>query len=245
MAVSPVMTNSAATTKSTSSAATTKSTSSTTTTSSSGNVGTGSSANELLDSFMTLLVAQMQNQDPTDPMDNNQLTAQLAQFNTAAGVEQLNTTMNSMGTLVASMQQMNSADWVGRDIMIAGDPKVSTADNGNQKVGISLDSDADEVTVTLTDAAGNAYNAKLKNVEAGVHEYTLDDFEDFQPSDPRTQADTSFTVSFTATNADGSAPAITALKPAKVQSVSFTSSGAVLQLGVDGTASLSEVYLIE
>lgn len=245
MAVSPVMTNSAATTKSTSSAATTKSTSSTTTTSSSGNVGTGSSANELLDSFMTLLVAQMQNQDPTDPMDNNQLTAQLAQFNTAAGVEQLNTTMNSMGTLVASMQQMNSADWVGRDIMIAGDPKVSTADNGNQKVGISLDSDADEVTVTLTDAAGNAYNATLKNVEAGVHEYTLDDFEDFQPSDPRPQADTSFTVSFTATNADGSAPAITALKPAKVQSVSFTSSGAVLQLGVDGTASLSEVYLIE
>lgn len=245
MAVSPVMTNSAATTRSTSSAATTKSSSSTTTTSSSGNVGTGSSANELLDSFMTLLVAQMQNQDPTDPMDNNQLTAQLAQFNTAAGVEQLNTTMNSMGTLVASMQQMNSADWVGRDIMIAGDPKVSTADNGNQKVGLSLDSDADEVTVTLTDAAGNAYNAKLKNVEAGVHEYTLDDFEDFQPSDPRTQADTSFTVSFTATNADGSAPAITALKPAKVQSVSFTSSGAVLQLGVDGTASLSEVYLIE
>lgn len=245
MAVSPVMTNSAATTRSTSSAVTTKSTSSTTTTSSSGNVGTGSSADELLDSFMTLLVAQMQNQDPTDPMDNNQLTAQLAQFNTAAGVEQLNTTMNSMGTLVASMQQMNSADWVGRDIMIAGDPKVSTADNGNQKVGLSLDSDADEVTVTLTDAAGNAYNAKLKNVEAGVHEYTLDDFEDFQPSDPRTQADTSFTVSFTATNADGSAPAITALKPAKVQSVSFTSSGAVLQLGVDGTASLSEVYLIE
>jgi len=112
-------------------------------------------------------------------------------------------------------------------------------------VGLSLDSAADEVTVTLTDAAGNAYNAKLKNVEAGVHEYTLDDFEDFQPSDPRTQADTSFTVSFTATNADGSAPAITALKPAKVQSVSFTSSGAVLQLGVDGTASLSDVYLIE
>lgn len=244
MAVSPLMTQSAVTTKSTST--TTNTTSSTSSSSSSsGSVGTGSTADELLDSFMTLLVAQMQNQDPTDPMDNNDLTAQLAQFNTAAGVEQLNTTMNSMGTLVASMQQMNSADWVGRDIMIQGDPKVSTATDGNQKVGLSLDSAADEVTVTLTDAAGNAYNAKLKNVEAGVHEYTLDDFEDFQPSDPRTQADTSFTVSFTATNADGSAPAITALKPAKVQSVSFTSSGAVLQLGVNGTASLSEVYLIE
>ncbi|WP_342323899.1 flagellar hook capping FlgD N-terminal domain-containing protein [Kosakonia sp. BYX6] len=242
MAVSPVMTQSASTNATTKS---TSSTSNTNSTSSSGNVGTGSTADELLDSFMTLLVAQMQNQDPTDPVDNNQLTAQLAQFNTAAGVEQLNTTMNSMGTLVASMQQMNSADWVGRDIMVEGDPKVSTATDGNQKVGLSLDSDADEVTVTLTDSAGNAYNAKLKNVEAGVHQYSLDDFEDFQPSDPRAQPDTSFTVSFSATNADGSTPSITALKPAKVQSVSFTSSGAVLQLGANGTASLSEVYLIE
>lgn len=238
MAISPVMTQSATTT------AKTKSTSETTTTSSS-SVGTGSSADDLLNNFMTLLVAQMQNQDPTSPMDNNQLTAQLAQFNTAAGVEQLNTTMNSMGSLVASMQQMNSADWVGRDIMIEGEPSVSTAQDGNEKVGLSLNSDADEVTVTLTDPAGNAYTAKLKNVEAGVHQYSLDDFEVFQPSDPRVQADTSFKVSFSATNADGSTPTITALKPAKVQSVSFTNSGAVLQLGIDGTATLGEVYLIE
>ncbi|WLI76345.1 flagellar hook capping FlgD N-terminal domain-containing protein [Kosakonia sp. H02] len=238
MAISPVMTQSATTT------AKTRSTSETNTTSSS-SVDTGSSADDLLNNFMTLLVAQMQNQDPTSPMDNNQLTAQLAQFNTAAGVEQLNTTMNSMGSLVASMQQMNSADWVGRDIMIEGEPSVSTAQDGNQKVGLSLNSDADEVTVTLTDPAGNAYTAKLKDVEAGVHQYTLDDFEDFQPSDPRAQADTSFNVSFSATNADGSTPTITALKPAKVQSVSFTNSGAVLQLGIDGTATLGEVYLIE
>ncbi|WP_086873753.1 flagellar hook assembly protein FlgD [Kosakonia pseudosacchari] len=240
MAISPVITQSAATTKTTSSSGT-----SNTNTTSSSSVGTGSSADDLLNNFMTLLVAQMQNQDPTSPMDNNQLTAQLAQFNTAAGVEQLNSTMNSMGTLVASMQQMNSADWVGRDIMVEGEPSVSTATDGNQKVGISLNSPADEVTVTLTDPAGNAYTAKLKNVEAGVHQYSLDDFDDFQPSDPRLQADTNFKVSFSATNADGSTPTITALKPAKVQSVSFTNSGAVLQLGVNGTASLSDVYLIE
>lgn len=214
-------------------------------TSGSSSIGTGSSANELLDNFMTLLVAQMQNQDPTSPMDNNQLTSQLAQFNTAAGVEQLNSTMDNMGVLVAGMQQMNSADWVGRDIMIKGDPVVSTADGGNQKMGLNLGSNADEVTVTLTDSAGNAYTAKLQDVKAGVHEYTLDDFSDFQPGDPRAQSDTTFTVSFSATNADGNAPAVEALKPAKVQSVAFTSTGAELQLGVDGAASLSDVFLIE
>lgn len=247
MSISPVMTSSqtstSATTRSTSASTTSASTTSASTTS--GSVSTNSSASDLLDNFMTLLVAQMQNQDPTSPMDNSQLTSQLAQFNTAAGVEQLNSTMNSMGVLVSGMQQMNSADWVGRDIMIEGDPVVSTADGGNQKMGINLGSDADEVTVTLTDSAGNAYTAKLKDVKAGVHQYSLDELEDFQPGDPRDQADTKFTVSFSATNESGDTPEIVALKPAKVQSVAFTASGAELQLGIDGSASLSDVYLIQ
>lgn len=238
MAVSPLMTNASTTTRSTSSSGSSSATGSS-------SLGTGSSVEDLTNNFMTLLVAQMQNQDPTSPMDNNQLTSQLAQFNTAAGVEKLNSTMNSVGTLVSSMQQMNSAQWVGRDIMVEGDPAVSTATDSNQKVGFSLNSAADEVTVTLTDAEGNAYSAKLNNVEAGVHQYSLDDLSDFQPSDPRAQPDKTFKVSFSTTNADGSTPGITALKQAKVESVSFTNSGAVLQLGVNGTASLGEVYLIE
>ncbi|MGP3590918.1 flagellar hook assembly protein FlgD [Vagococcus sp. WN89Y] len=245
MAISPLMTNASTTTRSTSGSANTSATTSTASTTSSSNIGTGSSAEDITNNFMTLLVAQMQNQDPTSPMDNSQLTSQLAQFNTAAGVEKLNSTMNSVGTLVSSMQQMNSAQWVGRDIMVEGDPVVSTATDSDQKVGFSLNSAADEVTVTLTDAEGNAYSAKLNNVEAGVHQYSLDDLSDFQPADPLAQADKTFKVSFSTTNADGSTPGITALKPAKVESVSFTNTGAVLQLGVNGTASLGEVYLIE
>lgn len=237
MSVSPVMNNNQTTTTAKTRAASESS--------GSGGVSTNSTANELLDNFMTLLVAQMQNQDPTSPMDNNQLTSQLAQFNTAAGVEQLNSTMDSMGVLVAGMQQMNSADWVGRDIMIKGDPVVSTAEGGNQKMGLNLGSDADEITVTLTDSAGNAYTTTLQDVKAGVHQYTLDDLGDFQPADPRALSDTTFTVSFSATNADGNTPEVEALKPAKVQSVAFTASGAELQLGIDGSASLSDVFLIE
>jgi len=245
MAISPLMTNASTTTRSTSGSTNTSGTTSTSSTSSSSSIGTGSSVEDLTNNFMTLLVAQMQNQDPTSPMDNNQLTSQLAQFNTAAGVEKLNSTMNSVGTLVSSMQQMNSAQWVGRDIMVEGDPAVSTAAGGSQKVGFSLNSAADEVTVTLTDPEGNAYSAKLKNVEAGVHQYSLDDLSDFQPGDPLAQDNKTFKVSFSTTNADGSTPGITALKQAKVESVSFTNAGAVLQLGVNGTASLGEVYLIE
>ncbi len=207
--------------------------------------GGGNSINDITNNFMTLLVAQMQNQDPTNPMDNNQLTSQLAQLNTASGIQQLNTTLNSVGTLVTSMQQMNAADWVGRTVLIDGKPVVSTADVGNKEFGLSLNRDAEKITVTLTDSEGNAYTARLKGVKAGVHKYALDDLTDSQPSDPRDQADTRFDVSFSAENSDGDVPDITALKKARVDSVSFTQSGAVLQLGVDGTAALGDIYMIE
>ncbi len=51
----------------------------------------------LTDRFMKLLVAQMNNQDPLNPLDNAQITSQLAQINTVVGVNQLNTTVNGLG----------------------------------------------------------------------------------------------------------------------------------------------------
>ncbi len=214
-------------------------------TSSSGAAGMGSSVDELMNNFMTLLVAQMQNQDPTNPMDNNQLTTQLAQFNTAAGVQQLNGTLNGVGMLVTSMQQMNAADWVGRHVLIEGDSVVSTAEDGNKEFAFSVNSGVDKVTVTLTDSAGNAYTAELNEVKAGVNKYSLSDLSNFQPADPRDMEGASFTVTYAAVNDDGSKPEITALKKAKVEGVSFTLTGAELQLGVNGTAALGDVYMIE
>lgn len=206
----------------------------------------GTSAEELMNNFMTLLVAQMQNQDPTNPMDNNQLTTQLAQFNTASGVQQLNSTLNNVGTLVTSMQQMNAAEWVGRSVLVEGKPVVDNSESAgaNKSFAFALpDHDADTVTVTLTDKEGNAYNATLQNVKAGTHSYTLDDLTAFQPSAPPTGK--TYNVSFAASNSSGDAPAIVALKKAKVESVAFSSTGALLKLGVDGTATLNKVYEID
>lgn len=205
----------------------------------------GNTSDELLNSFMTLLVAQMQNQDPTNPMDNNQLTSQLAQFQTAAGIEQLNTTVYGVGLLVNSMQQMNATDWIGRTVLIEGKPVVSTSEDGNQDFSFSLGSDADKVTVTLTDDEGNTYVGTLKDVKAGIHTYSLDDLTDFQPTDPREQADTTFTVSYSAITESGDSPKIMELKPAQVESVSFSQTGAVLHLGIDGIAMLNQIFLVQ
>ncbi|NDJ55704.1 flagellar biosynthesis protein FlgD [Enterobacteriaceae bacterium 4M9] len=241
MSISPVMTS--ANTQSaarTSGTATAQATSTATATS---NNTLGNSADELLNNFMTLLITQMQNQDPTNPMDNNQLTAQLAQFQTAAGIQNLNSTVEAVGMLVTSMQQMSASDWVGRTVMIEGDPSISTSEDGNKEFGFSLGSDAETVTVTLTDSAGNVYTGELKNVKSGVHKFSLDDLENVQPGAPT--ADTEFKVAFNAKNAEGASPEIVALKAAKVEAVSFTQSGAVLQLGLNGTATLGMVYMVE
>lgn len=205
----------------------------------------GENVDDLMNNFMTLLVAQMQNQDPTNPMDNNQLTSQLTQFQTAAGVQQLNTNVKSMGVLVNSMQQMNTTQWVGHNVLTEGDTSVTTTSGGNQAAAFSINNDADSVNVTLTDAQGNAYTAEMKNVKAGVHQFTLDELTNFKPADPRTIADGSFKVSYSASNADGNTPDIVSLRKSKVDSVSFTQGGALLQLGLAGTANLSQVYLVE
>ncbi|MEG0141807.1 MAG: flagellar hook capping FlgD N-terminal domain-containing protein, partial [Comamonas sp.] len=52
--------------------------------------------NEAQDRFLKLLVAQLNNQDPMNPMDNAQMTSQMAQINTVTGIQQLNQTMQSM-----------------------------------------------------------------------------------------------------------------------------------------------------
>ncbi|MBV4413983.1 flagellar biosynthesis protein FlgD [Enterobacteriaceae bacterium YMB-R22] len=241
MSISPVMT-SASTQGATKTSADTKTRDASSATATSDN-SLGNTADELLNNFMTLLITQMQNQDPTNPMDNNQLTSQLAQFQTAAGVQNLNSTVESVGMLVTSMQQMSASDWVGRTVMIEGDPTVSTSKDGNKDFGFSLGSDAETVTVTLTDSAGHAYTGELKDVKAGVHKFTLDDLKNVQPGPPAD--DTQFNVTFNAKNADGASPDIVALKSAKVEAVSFTQSGAVLQLGLEGTATLGMVYMVE
>ena len=207
--------------------------------------GTGSSAADLSQSFMELLVAQMQNQDPTNPMDDNQLTSQLAQFNTAAGVEKLNSTLEGVGMMVGSMQQMNASQWVGRSVYVAGDPVISNAEEGNKNFAFNLDSDADKVTVTLTDDAGNAYTAELKNAKAGVNKYTLDDLDNFNPAAPPDDGKSTFKVTFAASNENGDVPKITSLKKCKVDGVSFVNGSANLQLGLDGNTKLGSVYLIE
>src|SRR5437870_11144228 len=72
------------------------------------------------DRFLKLLVAQMKNQDPLNPMDNAQVTSQMAQINTVTGIDKLNTTVAGLSSQFMQMQAMQGASLVGHDVIVAG-----------------------------------------------------------------------------------------------------------------------------
>lgn len=82
--------------------------------------GDGNSSKELEDRFLKLLIAQMRNQDPTNPMDNSQLTAQLAQISTLAGIEKLNTTVNAVAGRMDDNTALNASKLINKGVMVPG-----------------------------------------------------------------------------------------------------------------------------
>ena len=107
---------------------------------------------ETQDRFLKLLVTQMRNQDPLNPMDNAQLTSQLAQLNTVEGINTLNTTLQSLADSFGENKAMQAASLVGRGILASG--STLQLAGGAAVGGVDLSQPADKVVVTISDAAG-------------------------------------------------------------------------------------------
>ena len=114
----------------------------------------GSSKNEAgsADRFLKLLVTQLQNQDPLNPMDNAELTSQMAQINTVTGIENLNKSIQSMHASFVQMQALQGASLVGRDVTVEGN-QLKLVD-GKLEGGFSLAGPADAVEVEIRNGAG-------------------------------------------------------------------------------------------
>src|SRR6476661_5249698 len=72
------------------------------------------------DKFMTLLITQMKNQDPMNPLDNAQITSQLAQLSTVTGVNKLNTTLESLKASYQSSEALQAANMIGHGVLVPG-----------------------------------------------------------------------------------------------------------------------------
>ncbi len=131
------------------------------------------------DAFLKLMVAQMQNQDPLNPMDNAQVTSQMAQINTVNGIQQLNTTMQSLGSQFMQMQALQGASLVGHDVVVAGNKLDFSDANGAATTtgvgGFDITSPADAVKVEVLNAAGHVVDTmQLGAATAGRHSFSWD-----------------------------------------------------------------------
>lgn len=150
------------------------------TSSSANGIGTTSAADQQ-DRFLKLLVAQMTHQDPMNPVDNAQMTSQIAQINTVTGIQQLNTTMQTMASQFSSMQLMQGGGLIGHEVLTAGNTMTITSGTGTS-AGTStatgtfdLPSNAADVKVQITDASGSLVaTVPMGTQSAGRHDVTWD-----------------------------------------------------------------------
>jgi flagellar basal-body rod modification protein FlgD len=140
--------------------------------------GAGSSAaaaaTEASDRFLKLLVTQMQNQDPLNPMDNAQVTTQMAQISTVSGIDKLNTTVAGLNGQFLQMQSLQGASLVGRDVWIAG-TKLKVGADGKGEAAFNLSGAADKVKVEILNGAGTVVDTLDLGAESsGRHNFTWD-----------------------------------------------------------------------
>lgn len=213
-----------------------------TTTNAAGSTGTASKVSNLTsaadqeDRFMKLLVAQMKNQDPLNPMDNAQMTSQIAQINTVGGIQQLNATVQSLLGAFQKLQAQSSTDLAGRSVLVAGSSLQLAG--GKATGGVELGAQADNVSVDIVGADGKVVRSiALGASPAGTRSFAWDGLgNDGQPA-----ADGRYTMRATAMQ--GNKPvAVQALGAQQVLGVETASDGSVrLDLGSAGLHPLSDV----
>ncbi|HEY0878309.1 MAG TPA: flagellar hook assembly protein FlgD [Zeimonas sp.] len=204
------------------------------------------------DRFLKLLVAQMRNQDPLNPLDNAQVTSQLAQINTVRGIEQLNASMTKVAAASTAVSPLSAVGLLGRQVLVEGeqfewsnpgaglvnnDPTMPQVDSGTAKavrVGFELPAAARAVRVEIVDSTGRVVQARdYAEPEAGVHTFDWDGVD----ADGNAVASGKYRLRAYGIDEKGGESRVVALVPARVHGVNQGPGGARLELvGREGVA---------
>jgi len=137
------------------------------------NPNTGTSAADQTQNFLTLLIAQIKNQDPMSPMDASTMTAQMSQLNMVSSMGTMNTSMQAMLSQMQSANFMNQASLIGHSPMVAGNS--INYSGGEVMLGTNLANPLQGVVATIKDASGNIVGtADLGNLNSGMTNFIFD-----------------------------------------------------------------------
>ena len=162
------------------------------------------------------MVAQLANQDPLNPMDNAELTSQMAQINTVSGIQQLNATLSSMSSQFSGLQALQSTSLIGKLAVVNGS-QLGYSEDGMAQGGVLLSGPAESVLVEIMGTNGSVIDTvDLGARAAGQHSFEWD------ASDADRSKIAGFRIKATQGGEDVSASPLSTLRVASVGMVDGT-----------------------
>ena len=175
--------------------------------------------------FLKLMTAQMQNQDPFNPVDNTQMVAQMAQFSSLAGISEMSTTLKAISDKLGGTSTADAVSYIGKTVLTAGDTAYARS-SGGIAGAVEVSAAASDVRVNIADASG----AVLKTMSLGKQAQGTTSFDwDGKTDSGEAAGPGPYTVSVSAQN-NGTTVGATGLVWAPVESVSTASGAAMLTL---------------
>lgn len=190
--------------------------------------------------FFALLTKELANQDPTKPVDNNQMISQMTAFSTTDGVQKLNDKFASFASSMTSSQALQASSLVGRSVLV--DENVFGLYDGEQVKGkINTEKPASNVNIYVENAAGEIMQSiPVGNVGAGGGNFTWDgNLSDGSKAPPGAYR---FRI---AGMVDGEAAELQAMTFRKVDSVTIAGNGGNVLLNLNGGGSMPLNEVVE
>jgi flagellar basal-body rod modification protein FlgD len=188
------------------------------------------------DRFLKLLVAQLNNQDPMNPLDNAQMTSQIAQINTVTGIQQLNDTVKGLASQFAAQQLMQGSAMVGRQVLVEGNSLALNNESAQAAGAFDLAGSAASVKVQVLDPTGKEVGTvDMGALPAGRYNFTWDA--------SHYQGDSALRFKVLATNGE-TAVTSTALTVDSIAAVSMDNGGLQMQLSRGGSTTQSGIKAI-
>ncbi len=211
-------------------------------TSTSSSSSSGSSSGTTLDSdaFLQLLIAELQNQDPTNPTDSTEMINQIASFSTVEQLSALNDTATSIYDSLTAMSLNSAVSFIGQSVLAEGDDISKTGD-GTTAVSFTLESDAESLTAHVYDSSGTIINSiSLGATDSGAYTFTWDG-ANYTGAEV---ANGTYSVVFEAYDEDGDSLEVSTMVAGTVSGVSVENGVTVLTLSDGRTVNLEDVYSV-
>ena len=190
--------------------------------------------------FMRLLVAQLNNQDPTKPLDNAEFLSQIAQFSMVDGVQGMEDSLSELGASMVSTRAIQASSLVGRDVISASNQAAFTPGEEIEGV-VAMPVSASGVQIQVSDSSGQLVKVlDIGNVGAGIHKFSWDGLLD----DGASISLGNYQVTASGL-IDGAVEALPAFASARVTSVSIGAGGAEIHLNLDGGESVSYADVLQ